>query len=393
MKINIFLDARTSPPELRLTVAHRSQRALLSLGLHLNADQWDESRQRVKSHPQRAAVQRFIDDRRRIAEDTALALRLDGRLPRLTAAAVRDIIRAAINGESTEHRPVTLIERVQSFAQTRPAQRTREIYLNTAKIIARVMGDIALDDLNKQWLTKLDRRLAADGIAVNTRAIHFRNIRAVINDAIDNELTTNYPFRRFSIKKEETAHRALGIDDLRRIINVGEWHTDMFCLSFLLIGINAADLYELTAGNIDGDRLVYRRQKTHRLISIRLEPEALSIIERNRGKRTLLNIADRYSNAHNFTIAMSKHMQRHHEGITLYWARHTWATVAFSLGIPMDTISRALGHSFSTGAAVTAVYVRTDTADIDAAARRVVDYVFEEKTRLSSQTSGATTNS
>lgn len=61
--------------------------------------------------------------------------------------------------------------------------------------------------------------------------------------------------------------------------------------------------------------------------------------------------------------------------VTLYWARHTWATTAFTLGLPMDTISRALGHSFATGAAVTSVYVRTDTTDIDKANRRVIDYV------------------
>ena len=64
------------------------------------------------------------------------------------------------------------------------------------------------------------------------------------------------------------------------------------------------------------------------------------------------------------------------DNLTLYWARHTWATFAYDLDISDDTISRALGHSQTTGANVTKVYIRTNTKKVDAANRAVIDYVL-----------------
>lgn len=60
--------------------------------------------------------------------------------------------------------------------------------------------------------------------------------------------------------------------------------------------------------------------------------------------------------------------------LTTYFARHTWATLAYEIGIPLDTISQALGHSF--GNRTTLIYVKNDQAKVDAANRKVIDYLF-----------------
>lgn len=60
--------------------------------------------------------------------------------------------------------------------------------------------------------------------------------------------------------------------------------------------------------------------------------------------------------------------------ISLYWARHTWATIAFSIGIPEEIIAEALGHSH--GNRTTAIYIDKSVANIDAANRKVLDYVL-----------------
>ena len=57
----------------------------------------------------------------------------------------------------------------------------------------------------------------------------------------------------------------------------------------------------------------------------------------------------------------------------MYWARHSWATIAFSIGISKDVISLALGHS--NGSQVTSIYINPDLKQIDNANRRVIDYV------------------
>jgi hypothetical protein len=86
-----------------------------------------------------------------------------------------------------------------------------------------------------------------------------------------------YPFRKFKIKKEETEHRAINADELRKVFafegtESENWARDVAKLMFLLLGINAVDLFSLD--NISNGRIGYRRSKTKRLYSIRQERDA-----------------------------------------------------------------------------------------------------------------------
>lgn len=60
--------------------------------------------------------------------------------------------------------------------------------------------------------------------------------------------------------------------------------------------------------------------------------------------------------------------------MTMYWARYSWATYAADLDIPKDTISEALGHTY--GAPVTGVYIKYNRDKVDAANRKVIDYLL-----------------
>ena len=75
------------------------------------------------------------------------------------------------------------------------------------------------------------------------------------------------------------------------------------------------------------------------------------------------------------STALRKYAGR--EDLTLYWARHSWATIAYSIGIPKDVISQALGHSF--GVAIMDVYIDYDNEKVDEANRRVLDWVLYGK--------------
>ena len=63
-------------------------------------------------------------------------------------------------------------------------------------------------------------------------------------------------------------------------------------------------------------------------------------------------------------------------GLTTYWARHTWATIAASLDVPKETIAHALGHGNDT---VTDIYIDFDKRKVDEANRKVLDFVFGKK--------------
>ena len=239
----------------------------------------------------------------------------------------------------------------------------------------------AFEDITKDWLTGFDKFLIGCGNSQNSRSIHFRNIRAVFNDAIDNDVTTAYPFRKFKIKTEQTAKRSLTLEQLRGLLmmsNLGQRQQrflDYFKLMFYLIGINIVDLCHLKAIDADG-RIRYRRQKTKKQYSIKVEPEAIELINKHKGKRYLLDILDTYVNERSFTRQFDKELKQFLPNLTSYTARHSWATMASEINIPEDVISHALGHSFSTGASVTQVYIDYNMKKVDDANRRVIDYVL-----------------
>ena len=64
---------------------------------------------------------------------------------------------------------------------------------------------------------------------INARNVYYRNIRAVFNDAIDDEITPAYPFRKFKIKPEPTRKRSLSVSDLRKMRDavVESWQVDI----------------------------------------------------------------------------------------------------------------------------------------------------------------------
>ena len=286
----------------------------------------------------------------------------------------------------------------QNFIDGKENKGTKGVYKHTLDKIRSFDPDVDMkrfEDIDLKWLTDFET-FCAKTASKNARNIHLRNIRAVFNNAIDYEITSAYPFRRFKIRPEVTRKRSLTVDELRKLFDYpieeyAEIYRDMFI--FFLVGINTVDLHGLKEITRDG-RIEYKRAKTHRLYSIKVEPEALEIIEKYQGNNGLLCIADRWSDSRNFRHQLNKALQRIGEverqgrggkkvvtsafpELSSYWARHTWATIAYEIGIPKDVIAQALGHS--DGHDVTNIYIREDVRKVDEANRRVLDWVLYGK--------------
>lgn len=222
-----------------------------------------------------------------------------------------------------------------------------------------------------------------------------RNLRAVFNAAIDDDVIDQnaYPFRKFKIKHEETRKRSLTVEQLRALRDYPcephqEKYRNLFVLIFYLLGLNAVDLFgakELTNG-----RLEYRRAKTGRLYSIKVEPEAMKIIKKYGGKGYLLNVLDEWGDYKHFLHRLNNNLKqigpfkRSGRGgkkifdplfpeLSTYWARHTWATIAADLDVPDETISLALGHAGANS--TTNIYINRNQRKVDEANRKVIDYL------------------
>ncbi len=289
------------------------------------------------------------------------------------------------------------IDFLDEFVSFKKNEGTKSVYATTRNKLLEYDSRCTFETMDNKWLERFEDWMAST-MKVNAYAIHLRNIRAVFNYCIDEEYTTLYPFRKFQIKKEKTRKRKLTVEQLRILRDYPcedyqEKYRDMFMLMFYLLGINAADLFLAKKKDVVNGRLEYKRNKTGRLYSIRIEPEAQEIIDRYSGNEEngyLLNVMDSYSNykdfLHRMDIGLKQigEMERKGQGgkkyrnslfpdLSSYWSRHTWATAANYLDISIETISLALGHSY--GSPTTIIYIDFELKKVDEANRKVIDYV------------------
>jgi integrase len=397
----LYLDTRATkrgePAPLKVKITKHGQGAFIPLDLRIFPSQWDAEHGRVKDSPNKVALNSYIQNQKQKIDNLLLQLTAEGKLAKMSALQIKNLIVDMLNPK--EEDGSLFLVRFKGYMETRNKERTRDLYLQTYKRITQFdpkAGQLSFEQISKDWLTRFDRFLTEYEPSQNSRSIHFRNIRAVFNDAIDNDVTACYPFRKFMVRPVATAKRAYSVERLRELFNYPvlpheQKYVDVFKLVFFLIGINVVDLCNLT--EVADGRIVYQRSKTSRLYNIKVEPEAQEIIDRYRGTRKLLNIADNFKDAHTFTSTVNRALKqigtREHvvkdgrkrlvyhsafPGLPTYVARHTWATIAYELEIPNETIAAALGHSF--GNRTTAIYIDNDIRKVDEANRKVIDYVL-----------------
>lgn len=396
----LYLDTRATkrgePAPLKVKITKHGQGAFIPLDLRIFPGQWDKEHGKVKDNPNKAMLNAYIQNQKQKIDNLLLQLTADGSLAKMTAVQIKDTILGLLNPNADGS---LFLSRFKEYTQTRKKQRTREIYEATYKRLLQFepkAGTLSFEQIGKDWLTRFDRFLMEFEPSQNTRSIHFRNIRAVFNDAIDNDITTAYPFRKFMVRPVPTAKRAYTVERLRELFNYPvleheQKYLDVFKLIFYLIGINLVDLLALT--EVKDGRVVYQRSKTSRLYNIKVEPEAQAIIDKYRGTKHLLNVADNFKSVHTYMCSINRALKqigpRQHvivdgrrvlqynpafPDLSTYVARHTWATIAYELEIPNETIAAALGHSF--GNRTTAIYINSDLRKVDEANRKVIDYVL-----------------
>lgn len=433
-KVSYYLDTRrlkddgTAP--LKLVIRNLGKVAQYNMNMCFLPEQWDDECSRLrdypkhkyKEHPKKKVLNDFL-------EKTMLEVRTHvDMLPlKLDVKDIRDFIDRLLNRSVYEKREKEEAERKKAedlflarfseFASLRNSPRTRSIYENTYNAIKRFdpkAEELAFEDVTVDWLQSFDRFLQKTSPAVNARAIHMRNIRAVFNHAIKVlEITNNYPFYKFKIRHAETMKRSLTIDQLRELFSARVYdsvrpddaiklhrYIDMFKLSIFLCGIRPVDLCYLRKSDVINGRIEYTSRKCGVHYSIKVEPEAWDIINQYYGRyEYLLDIFEHHQAENgykNFLKQQNRALQnigkqRSHlgrgggglvgvslfPGISAYWARHTWATLAIELGCSMETVSAGLGHLH--GEKVTLVYVAFRQKSVDEANRKVIDYVLGKK--------------
>ena len=212
-------------------------------------------------------------------------------------------------------------------------------------------------------------------------------------------LIPNSPFADFEIPRQEaTRKRAIPADIIKKVwklpykdMKKGYKSTcrynlakDCFILSFCLMGINSADLYNVTERT--GDTITYNRTKTkaRRLdgakMMVNIPKAILPLVEKYKdpsGKR-LFNFYRYYADEGNFNKAINYGLKEIGGllGVDDLAARHSWATIALNkVGIDKYTVHAALNH-VDESMRVTDIYIERDFVNENKANAKVIRYVF-----------------
>lgn len=389
MKTRLYLDTRnrdaSRPCPLYLCISRHQRSAFYPLNVSVLPARWDAHARRMRQlplreWPERPTVARIID-----AKVSALELELmkgeaAGELHGMDVIAVRDWLLQRMSPDEPERR--SLVQYIGHLAAGKRTDATRSVWFALQHAVERFRPDTAVADVDAAFLRAFFQHLQNSGLQHNSVVARMRTLRAVMNAARDDKLVTGYPFARFPLRIQETRKRSLSVEALRRFIaEPPSFGRDYFVLSFLLLGMNPVDIFNARVDDYDGKRIRYRRSKTGKLYDVRVFPECAEIIERHRGRDGWLFDAHDGRTLPTFRACVDyaiKNVAPEWKDLSMYWARHTWATIAANdCDVSQDVISHALGHS--TGAAVTAIYVNFDLRKVDAANRSVIDWVMYGK--------------
>lgn len=385
VRINIKIEKRYKRKDgrstLKISIHHNGKTLYAPTNVFVKAEEWDEAGQRILGQQNRA-LNAMLQRKKADMEARLLVLQDKGLLRTYTDRQLVNYLVGVADGE----RPHYFKEVLERFVATKTNSRTKEIYDATVRQLRKFCDydHITFEEMNVSWLRSFDAFLAATEKSANSRSIHLRNIRTIFNAALDDELITAYPFRRFQIPSQETEKRSMPVEDMRKLLRCQvqpfqEKYRDCFFLIFYLIGINIVDLSKLPPNAVQGGRIRYKRSKTGKLYNVKVEPEAASIIEKYRGQGHLLCWFDGIKDYRYFAEKLNESIKaiakaQGLQPITSYAARHSWASYASELDIPKDVISHALGHHVN----VTDTYIRFNYDKVDAANRRVIGYLWEK---------------
>ena len=293
--------------------------------------------------------------------------------------------------------------------------RTSETYTATLKsfMAFRDEQDVPLDGISSDMMLMYEAHLKARGVRMNTISFYMRNLRAVYNRAVEKGLTQpNNPFRHVYTGVDKTVKRAIPIKAIKALKELDlsmkpslDFARDMFLFSFYTRGMSFVDIAYLKKTDLQNGILTYRRRKTGQELSIKWEKCMAEIIakypenktdyllpiikEKGNGRNSVshqaclngrvvtdegkANERRQYDNTlHlvNYRLKELSTMLKLQRPLTMYVARHSWASAAKAKNVPLSVISEGMGHDSE---ATTQIYLASlETSVVDKANKMIL---------------------
>lgn len=231
--------------------------------------------------------------------------------------------------------------------------------------------DLYLDELNFKFITDFEYFMKTeDSVKHNTALRYIRCLKKIIILALNNEWISRNPFANYKCQYTRVNREVLTEEELSALWkkNIGVPRLDevkdifLFCCytGYAFIDVEKLSRKDLARG-IDGDYWIFtERKKTGVTSNVPMLPKAMEIIEKYADHKGCINDdkllpvkSNQKMNAYLKEVATLCGISKN---LTMHMARHTFATtVTLSNGVPIETVSKMLGH---TKLATTQIYAQ-----------------------------------
>ena len=356
--------------------------------IYLRPEYWDKRTAQVCNHPQ-------ADDLNSMLFEFVLHLQgIELSLWKRGVPATLSLLKDAMK----KNRPVNVTFPVFAKEYVQHSDRrhsTKENLITRINVLQEFRPGLDFKDITYTFLKDFEVYLREKGNGVNTVAKHLRQLRTLVNEAINQGYihADAYPFRKYKIKQEKGRHEFLTPDELRKLENleINDRKLRHVLDAFLFccyVGLRFSDFCQLTPANfikVNGKRwLHFKSIKTG--IELRLplhllfEGKALAILD----KYNIAEFASLGSNSEvNKCLAQITMIARIKKHVTYHTARHTCATLLIHQGVPITTVQKLLGHaSVKTTEIYSEILSSTILRDLKAVKKRTVVKNFQSSVQM-----------
>ena len=362
----------------------------LNTAYRIFASEWDEETETIIANGDRINIINAIKERMAwdIARLEKTVAQLETKRGRYSADEVITVYHKLTNEVSLFSFWHNVIAQLKQLGKVR----TAETYTASLKSFMQFLDnqDIPLDGITSDMMLLYEAYLKNRGVRMNTISFYMRIFRAVYNRAVEKGLTIqNNPFRHVYTGVDKTVKRAIPIKAIKALKELDlsmnqalDFARDMFMFSFYTRGMSFVDMAYLKKSDIKNGILTYRRRKTGQELSIKWEKCMAEIIAKYPENKTdfLLPIIKeegnerrQYDNAlHlvNYRLKELSTMLKLQRPLTMYVARHSWASAAKAKNVPLSVISEGMGHDSE---ATTQIYLASlETSVVDKANKMIL---------------------
>ena len=280
---------------------------------------------------------------------------------------LEEIIQKYISGTDTGCSVFDFIRAQVAHKKQLGKIRSSETYQTTLNSFMRFREgiDLTFDMIDSELMEHYEEELRRHGLLRNTSSFYMRVLRTNYRLAVEKGLTPDrHPFKHVYCGMDKTVKRSISFAEIKKIKEldlsrkrVMDFARDMFIFSFCTRGMSFIDMAYLKKNDLKHGCLTYRRKKTGQLLVIEWTKQMQDILDKYKPNSTqyLLPIITREdgNERRQYQNQMRKINRRLKDiatsiklpvPLSLYYSRHSWATIARCKDIPISIISEGLGH-------------------------------------------------